>query len=699
MDETRAFIRKYQEEQLNKETLPQKLDGRFELLACIHVTETHASFLLQRKETGEKYLLKRGQAGNMSSLSVERKQQTRIGQAVEQSETDVRYWTEGDKEYLLRRYIEGQNLEEYYERNPNLDKCKVLDIAIQICDILMKLHHLKPPMIHRDIKPQNLILDRYGRIHLIDFETSRNFDRNKRKDTKFYGTELTAAPEQYGYAQTDVRTDIYAFGKVLCYLLTGDYQVEGCELLEGRFGAIVGKCCAFDPEKRYQSMEEVRWLLVAEQKRNMPERKKKFLRISGGVASLIVIFFAGMFLGNYRTERTLDSVVREEVQRQMMQQGMQQDGEREIQTDKELEEQQGVQTDRRTDTKQEEHTDSQPDTTQQEQPDTTQDVLKGDDLLYQAAAASLNKETVTEEDLQKVVRIAVVGTTVYDMSQSFELEDMFHRDEEYMNNWDCGTISDLSLLGKMTNLSEVYLYNQQITDIRVLEGLPIRKLYLSNNKIEDLRTLEKLPLLSELFISKNPIQYLPDFSKCTKLTVLSMNENTFADLSCLADSTVEQMGIRKLHVVNGDYSFLRKMPGLRNLLVWNPNVDLVEEMMHLTELREFGLYDYHRDNLDFLASMKKVGTLNIQSMYELDLSPLRGMDNLSVLSVSCQPLEDISVVGDLKNLNFLEVKQTNAMDLSVLQECRRLSNVLVNAQQAAYIEEHDPEHSYQVVVQ
>lgn len=666
MDETRAFIRKYQEEQLNGETLPQKLNGRFELLACIHVTETHASFLLRRKETGEKYLLKRGQAGNMSSLSVERKQQTRIVQGTGLGESEIIYWTEDDKEYLLRRYIEGQNLEEYYERNPNLDKCKVLDIAIQICDILAKLHHLKPPMIHRDIKPQNLILDRYGRVHLIDFETSRNFDRNKRKDTKFYGTELTAAPEQYGYAQTDERTDIYAFGKVLCYLLTGDYQVEGCELLEGRLGAIVGKCCAFDPEKRYQNMEEVKRLLVVEQKRNMPERKKKFLRISGGLASLIIIFLAGTFLGNYWAERSVTSLVQEEVQKQMAQQG--------------------VQASNQTGAKQEEDA------------DTRQNVGQGEDLLYQAAAASLNKETVTEEDLQKVVRIAVIGTTVYDMSQSFELEDMFHRDEEYMNNRDCGTISDLSLLGKMTNLSEVYLYNQQITNIDVLEGLPIRKLYLSNNQIEDFRVVEKLPLLREFFISRNPIRYLPDFSKCAKLTTLVMNENTFADLECLGGSAVEQMEIRRLYLANGDYTFLEKMSRLRMLYVWNPDADLMEEVSRLTSLCELGLFDYHRENLDFLSSMQKVATLHLQSPYELDLSSLEKLDNLSLLSISCYPLDDISVIRNIRNLSYLSVDQTDVQDLSMLPECRRLQDVHVNAQQAAYIEEHDPGHSYQVNV-
>lgn len=103
--------------------------------------------------------------------------------------------------------------------------------------------------------------------------------------------------------------------------------------------------------------------------------------------------------------------------------------------------------------------------------------------------------------------------------------------------------------------------------------------------------VERLPLLRELFISRNPIRNIPDFSKCAKLTTLVMNENTFADLECLGGSAVEQMGIRRLK-------------------------------SRLTSLCELGLFDYHRENLDFLSSMQKVATLHLQSSYELDLSPL-----------------------------------------------------------------------------
>ncbi len=698
MDGTKEFTRKYNEEQLNRETLPERLQGRFEFLACIHVSETHASFLLCKKETGERYLLKRGTLGQKGSLSIEQRQQTRLrrewgqeyrgrayraaGQMQQAQPSNARqkfgeemYWTEGGKEYLLRRYIEGQNLEEYLERNPVLGKQEVLDIAMQICDVLIKLHQLKPPMIHRDIKPQNLILDRYGSVHLIDFEASRNFDGKKQKDTKFYGTEATAAPEQYGYAQTDARTDIYAFGKVLCYLLTGDYQVEGNGYLQGRLGAVVRKCCAFDPGKRYQSMQEVKRRLAAEQRKANPDRRKKLLRILSNAASFLLVFLAGIFIGKLWLEQSVESLIQKEVQKQVGQQEagakVQQPGQREA----------GAKV-------------QQPD----RQEARTAARQGGDDLLYQAAAASLNKDTVSEEDLQNVVRIAVIGTTVYDMTENFELANMFHSDEYFLGNGGSGTISDINMLGDMPNLSEVYLYNQQITDIEVLAGLPIRKLYLSGNQIEDFRVVEKLPQLKELFISNNPIRYLPDFSQCSRLTALVMNENTVANLDCLRGSSVEQIGIRRLNVVNGDYTFLGEMPNLMQLLVWDPDIELEEEISHLTDLRALEVFNYYKTSLEFLEPLKNLEALVIHSMYVPDLSSLSSLEKLSSLSLSCVGIEDISVVGKLTDLRFLGIDETGVMDLTPLAGCKNLQEVSVNEEQAAYIEEHDAGHSYRIIV-
>lgn len=233
---------------------------------------------------------------------------------------------------------------------------------------------------------------------------------------------------------------------------------------------------------------------------------------------------------------------------------------------------------------------------------------------------------------------------------------MVYRDEDYVDKWANGTITDISMLGKMENLSEVYLYNQNITNIDVLEGLPIRKLYLSGNKIEDFRVLEKLPQLEELGITKNPIRYLPDFSKCRKLKSLIMNKNTVTDLNSLRNSSVEQMTIQKLHVVKGDYTFLEEMPELTRLLVWHlDSAEIVEEITHLTNIKNLEVNNYRRTNLDFLASLQSVERLCLRLEYYIQ-------------------------------------------DLSPVLDCKKLRDIRVNEEQAAYFTEQDEKHSYQIEI-
>lgn len=678
MVQAEEFIRQYREEQLNGEALPESLGGHFELLACIHVTEMHVSFLLLEKNTREKYLLKRGVAGQMCSLDIEKEQLERISRLAGQSELKLTYWVEDGKEYLLRKYIEGQNLEEYLERHPVLKITEVMDIAIQICRILNELHKMHPPIIHRDIKPQNLILDRYGLVHLIDFETSRNFDESKKRDTRFYGTETTAAPEQYGYAQTDARTDIYAFGKVLCYLLTGDYQVESCRKESGRLYAIAAKCCAFDPKERYQTIAEVEKLLLKEQKRNESDGKKKLRRNLGYAAAFVLIFATGIFMGRYLVLQQVETLVQDAVQKQLALQdrkeaeaGSGQSGEANAGSGTGSGQSGSIQSGGRT-------------------------AEAGEDLLLLAAAESLNKETVTEKDFKDIVRIAVIGTTVYGMTENFEWDEIVHHDEEYVNNRDHGTITDISILGKMENLSEVYLYNQDITDIEALAGLPIRKLYLSGNQIEDFRVIEQLPNLRELCITKNPVRYLPDFTKCEGLAKLIMNENTFTDLECLKASSVEQMSIRKLNVVNGDYTFLEEMPELTKLLVWDPGTEIVGQIACLTNLKHLELFCYRRADLEFLTSMQGIEMLTLHLDYTQDLSPLEKLPNLHELNISNGVMVDISVIRNIKNLQLLNIEQVNVVDLSPILDCKKLREVYVNEEQSAYLMEHDKMHSYRI---
>ncbi len=124
-----------------------------------------------------------------------------------------------NRHYLVMEYVEGRNLEEELAvRGEPLPEGLVIDIARQLCDVLAYLHGLVPPIIYRDMKPSNVMLNSNGRVVLVDFGIARLF-KAARKGTMI-GTLGFAPPEQY-QGLVDPRSDIYSLGATLHYVLTG----------------------------------------------------------------------------------------------------------------------------------------------------------------------------------------------------------------------------------------------------------------------------------------------------------------------------------------------------------------------------------------------------------------------------------------------------------------------------------------------
>lgn len=161
---------------------------------------------------------------------------------------------DGEKVLLIEEYIEGMNLEEYM-MGEALGEERAVDIAIQIGQGLKSLHDYQPMIIYRDLKPENVMITPEGNVKLIDFDISRKYQEGKLRDTELLGTVGYAAPEQFGYFQTDNRTDIFAFGLVLNAMLTGDFS--GHNLAKGKYEKLIQKCTALNPEDRYQRMDEI----------------------------------------------------------------------------------------------------------------------------------------------------------------------------------------------------------------------------------------------------------------------------------------------------------------------------------------------------------------------------------------------------------------------------------------------------------
>lgn len=183
---------------------------------------------------------------------------------------------------VAEEYVDGENLEEHLDKNSLSDEDK-LKLALQLCEAVDFLHGMEPAVIHRDIKPSNILVTGKGVLKLIDFDASRRYNKENDGDTRLLGTVEYAPPEQFGFAQTDVRSDIYSMGVVLHSI-----QLPENKKMEEVWEKVLEKCTSFDPKNRYQNVlelkKEIEKLLAWKNK-----RKKKI--VCGVAAAVIVLVF------------------------------------------------------------------------------------------------------------------------------------------------------------------------------------------------------------------------------------------------------------------------------------------------------------------------------------------------------------------------------------------------------------------------
>ncbi|MBM6859252.1 serine/threonine protein kinase [Clostridium saudiense] len=156
---------------------------------------------------------------------------------------------------VIEEFINGRTLQQIIDNEGPLNEDVAIKYIMDLCSILDILHNQNPPIIHRDIKPSNIIIDNNGILKLIDFDVSRVYRDEKNRDTHILGTKGYASPEQFGFEQTDCRSDIYSVGVLINVLTTGKYMKE--QLNDGRLRHIIEKCTNISPDNRYKSVKEL----------------------------------------------------------------------------------------------------------------------------------------------------------------------------------------------------------------------------------------------------------------------------------------------------------------------------------------------------------------------------------------------------------------------------------------------------------
>lgn len=258
------------------EGLPLRISLVYKAESCLSAREGRSVWRVRRRTDGEPFILKlslEGEEDLAEEFEILKHLSTRLPGAFP---VPVDCFREEGTDYLLRSYLPGETLEQYRLRSGGCGAGRCAEIGRKLCGLLESLHGLDPPIIHRDIKPENVILLPDGGVGLVDFGIARQYKPEQPQDTRRLGTRSTAAPEQYGYAQTDCRTDLYGLGVTLIWLLTGRYDresLDGMARVPRRLKRTLKKAASFAPKDRYPNAAAFsaalaghgrwKWLLLA----------------------------------------------------------------------------------------------------------------------------------------------------------------------------------------------------------------------------------------------------------------------------------------------------------------------------------------------------------------------------------------------------------------------------------------------------
>lgn len=189
------------------------------------------------------------------------------------------YFSQDDRSYLIIEFIEGRDLEAVLlDSREFLPEAQVVNWAVELCDVLAYLHNNKPePIIFRDIKPSNIMVNQHGHVLLVDFGIAKTFQTGQ-KGTMI-GTEGYSPPEQYKGEATP-RADIYSLGATLHHLLTrqdprleppfsfNERMIRSINpIVSAELEAVIYTALHYEPGERYTSIEQMKDALIASAKK------------------------------------------------------------------------------------------------------------------------------------------------------------------------------------------------------------------------------------------------------------------------------------------------------------------------------------------------------------------------------------------------------------------------------------------------
>lgn len=629
--------------------LPEDMQEHWTVYECLKESEDSSTFLVKETATGILCVLKWGRNRQTeflrNEMEIMKKMADRKLSGIPKA---YRIFEENGEVYLVREYIEGMSLAQMVLQKGGISEAEICRISRKICQTAEQFQNPDEPMIHRDIKPENIVVTPGGEVVFIDFGTMRSYKKDGSRDTFVVGTRGTAAPEQYGYTQTDQRTDVYAIGQTMLYMVSESYemnQLSECAVSR-RMKKIIEKACSFEPDKRYGDAAQLRRAVEKCQANNRKKVYKKAGAVFGLIAAgyILAIFSPdGTVIENKRIETAEQSAAEEQIQAE---------------------------------------------------------ITFREELIEEAVRKELGlskTDKITASMLENVRKLRIVGKEILDD------EDTFWGEGHHVDGKDSsfgsvrGNITDLSDLAQMVNLEELALCNQKIEDISGLKELPLKKLYLSKNMITDFSVLLNLIDLDTLCIMENPAENLSVIGECTGILRLNIQGMNLTDIDFLKNLSLDYLDMSNVEVENNIFEPLSEMKKLDTLCMCDVNEAAAETLSQMSTLKALFMWGDSTilENLKPLKGMTQLETL----AFTTQISSLEGIEqfpSLNFLSVSFSLVKDLSPVTGAKNLQVIDISNADIENFEPLFGHSGLTEVHCTEEQKEEIMKIDSSPDFEI---
>lgn len=629
--------------------LPEDMQEHWTVYECLKESEDSSTFLVKETATGILCVLKWGRNRQAEFLRNEMEIMEKMAdRKLSGIPKTYRIFEENGEVYLVREYIEGMSLAQMVLQKGGISEAEICRISRKICQTAEQFQNPDEPMIHRDIKPENIVVTPGGEVVFIDFGTMRSYKKDGSRDTFVVGTRGTAAPEQYGYTQTDQRTDVYAIGQTMLYMVSESYeknQLSECAVSR-RMKKIIEKACSFEPDKRYGDAAQLRRAVEKCQANNRKKVYKKAGAVFGLIAAgyILAIFSPdGTVIENKRIETAEQSAAEEQIQAE---------------------------------------------------------ITFREELIEEAVRKELGlskTDKITASMLEDVRKLRIVGKEILDD------EDTFWGEGRHVDGKDSsfgsvrGNITDLSDLAQMVNLEELALCNQKIEDISGLKELPLKKLYLSKNMITDFSVLLNLIDLDTLCIMENPAENLSVIGECTGILRLNIQGMNLTDIDFLKNLSLDYLDMSNVEVENNIFEPLAEMKKLDTLCMCDVNEAAAETLSQMSTLKALFMWGDSTilENLKPLKGMTQLETL----AFTTQISSLEGIEqfpSLNFLSVSFSLVKDLSPVTGAKNLQVIDISNADIKNFEPLFGHSGLTEVHCTEEQKEEIMKIDSSPDFEI---